>query len=401
MAAADLPAVAERNLQRHLRENPYPGRGLIVGRSADGAAWLQVYWIMGRSENSRNRRFVVDGSSMRTEAVDPAKLSDPTNVIYEAILELPDLYVVGNGDQTRTIVEALAAGGSFEDALATREREDDAPNYTPRISGLLDLRGHMHGVPPRVAISILRAADADAAQSDRITTRPALPPPGLGLGITTYAGDGDPLPPFRGDPLWLPLAGGAGHVLATYWDALDAGNRVALAVKTIPVGAGPGQHPRPQRPRRLSGIRGRPRALDQRPGVRSAPLGRLREDARLQDLLGPAAQRGALGRVEVLRQRRPQRGLRAQLRQERLHVGQQWLGHRLAGVVPDHGAQLVLDVERERVVDAPDRAVARPAKRGRPCGRRCSSASRRSPCGASRRRARRAVRSRCGCGRWG
>ena len=238
---AGLPAAAEVNLQRHLRENPYPGRGLILGRSADGAAWLQVYWIMGRGENSRNRRFVVDGSSMRTEAVDPARLSDPTNVIYEAMLELPDLYVVSNGDQTRTIVEALAAGGSFEDALATREREDDAPNYTPRISGLLDLRGHMHGAPPRVAISILRAADADAAQSDRITTRPALPPPGLGLGITTYAGDGDPLPPFRGDPLWLPLAGGVGHVLATYWDALDADNRVALAVKTIPLDGGPGR----------------------------------------------------------------------------------------------------------------------------------------------------------------
>ena len=241
MPAADLPAVAEVNLQRHLRENPYPGRGLIVGRSADGAAWLQVYWIMGRSENSRNRRFVVDGASMRTQAVDPAKLSDPTNVIYEAMLELPDLYVVANGDQTRTIVEGLAAGGSFEDALATREREDDAPNYTSRISALLDLRGHMHGAVPRVAISILRAADADAAQSDRITTRPALPPPGLGQGITTYAGDGDPLPPYRGDPLWLPLAGGAGHVLATYWDALDAHNRVALAVKTIPLDGGPGR----------------------------------------------------------------------------------------------------------------------------------------------------------------
>jgi IMP cyclohydrolase len=235
-----LTDVADANLRRHLRENPYPGRGLILGRSADGAAWVQVYWIMGRSENSRNRRFVVEGASLRTEAVDPSKLSDPTNVIYEALLELPDLYVVSNGDQTRTVVETMRAGGSFEEALETRAREDDAPNYTPRISGLIDLRGGVHGIAPRMAISILRASDADASQSDRVSTRPALPPPGFGLGITTYAGDGDPLPSFRGDPIWLPLAGGAGHILATYWEALNADNRVALAVKTIPVAGGPG-----------------------------------------------------------------------------------------------------------------------------------------------------------------
>ena len=237
---AGLALVAEANVQRHLRENAYPGRGLVLGRSEDGAAWVQVYWIMGRSENSRNRRFVVDGASMRTEAVDPSKLSDPTNVIYEAMLELPDLYVVSNGDQTRTIVETMRAGGRFEEALETREREDDAPNYTPRISGLIDLRGGAHGLPPRLAISILRASGADASASDRVTTRPALPPSGFGLGITTYAGDGSPLPSFRGDPIWLLVSGGAGHILAMYWDALDTENRVALAVKTIPVGGGSG-----------------------------------------------------------------------------------------------------------------------------------------------------------------
>ena len=239
-AGSGLAAIAEANLQRHLRDNAYPGRGLILGRSADGAAWLQVYWIMGRSENSRNRRFVVEGSTLRTEAVDPGTLRDPTHVIYEAMLELPEIYVVSNGDQTRTIVETMRAGGGFEEALETREREDDAPNYTPRISGVIDLRGDLYGAPPRMAISILRASDVDPGQSDRTTTRPTLPPAGVGLGITTYAADGDPLPSFRGDPLWLPLEGGAGHVLATYWEALDADNRVALAVKTIPVGGGPG-----------------------------------------------------------------------------------------------------------------------------------------------------------------
>lgn len=240
MAAPDLAAIAAGNLQRQLRENRYPGRGLVLGRSADGAAWLQVYWIMGRSENSRNRRFVAEGTTLRTEAVDASKVVDARLIIYEAMLELPDVYVVGNGDQTRTVVETLAAGGTFEEALAGREREDDAPNYTPRISGLIDLRGHTHGAPPVLALSILRASDADATETDRTTVRPASPPPGLGLGLTTYTGDGDPLPPFRGDPLWLPLQGGAGHVLATYWEALDGENRVALAVKTIPVGSGRG-----------------------------------------------------------------------------------------------------------------------------------------------------------------
>ena len=212
----------------------------MLGQSANGAAWLQVYWIMGRSENSRNRRFVVEGTTLRTEAVDVSKVVDPRLIIYEAMLELPDVYVVGNGDQTRTVVETLAAAGAFEEALAAREREDDAPNYTPRISGLIDLRGHTHGALPALALSILRANEADAAETDRTTVRPASPPPGLGLGLTTYTGDGDPLPPFRGDPLWLPLEGGAGQVLASYWEALDGENRVALAVKSIPLGGGPG-----------------------------------------------------------------------------------------------------------------------------------------------------------------
>jgi IMP cyclohydrolase len=229
----DLHAEAKRALSEHLEQNPYPGRGLVVGRSAAGD-WLQVYWIMGRSENSRNRRFVADGPALRTEAVDPARLADPSLVIYEAMLELPSLYLVSNGDQTRTACDALAAGGDFEAALATREREPDAPHYTPRISALLDLRG----AQPALALSILRASDADPAQTDRCSFRPAPPPPGLGLGLTTYRGDGTPLPSFRGDPLWLPLSGGPEAVLESYWGALDAGNRVALAVKRIPAAGG-------------------------------------------------------------------------------------------------------------------------------------------------------------------
>jgi IMP cyclohydrolase len=233
----DLQAVAGRTFAERIEQNPYPGRGLALGRAATGDAWLAVYWIMGRSDNSRNRRFVADGATLRTEPVDASRLADPSLVIYEAMLELPGVYLVSNGDQTRTLRDALGAGGRFEDALATREREPDAPHYTPRISGMLDLRG----ATPALALSILRASDADPAQSDRTTFRPAPPPPGFALGLTTYEGDGDPLPSFRGDPLWLPLEGAAERVLERYWDALDRANRIALAVKRVPAAGGPSE----------------------------------------------------------------------------------------------------------------------------------------------------------------
>lgn len=229
-----LEAQAKASFASHLEDNPYPGRGLVIGLEASGEAWLQVYWIMGRSPNSQNRIFVAEGGELRTEPHDLSAVEDPSLIIYEAMLELPGLHLVSNGDQTRTVADALAAGGSFEAALATREREPDAPNYTPRISGLLDLRA----AEPRLALSILRANDADSSETDRITFRPAPPPPGLGLALTTYQGDGSPLPPFRGDPLWLPLEGGAEAVAARYWQALDGANRVALAVKRIPVDGG-------------------------------------------------------------------------------------------------------------------------------------------------------------------
>ena len=231
----DLHAAAKRAFAERIEQNPYPGRGLALGRAASGDAWLAVYWIMGRSENSRNRRFVADGATLRTEPVDATRLADPSLVIYEAMLELPGVTLVSNGDQTRTLHDAIAAGGRFEDALASREREPDAPHYTPRISGMLDLRG----AAPALALGVLRASDADPAQTDRTSFRPAPPPPGFALGLTTYEGDGDPLPSFRGDPLWLPLEGGPEQVLERYWDALDRANRNALAVKRIPAEGGP------------------------------------------------------------------------------------------------------------------------------------------------------------------
>jgi hypothetical protein len=223
-------ARAQQALSGHLGQNSYPGRGLVVGRSSIEDAWLIVYWIMGRSAHSQNRRFVAEGTVLRTEPVDASLVRDPSLIIYEAMLELPRVCLVSNGDQTRTIYETLQAGGTFDDALATREREPDAPNYTPRISAMLDLRS----VPGALTLSLLKASVPNPEWTDRYTYRPASPPSGLGFGLTTYMGDGSPLPSFVGDPLLLPLEGAAQAVLETYWEALDAGNRVSIAVKRIP-----------------------------------------------------------------------------------------------------------------------------------------------------------------------
>ena len=220
--------IAEGNFERHLRGNRYPGRGLVIGRTESGG-WTLVYWIMGRSENSRNRRFVVDGETLRTEPIDSSKVENPELIIYEAMLTLPGTYLVGNGDQVRTVADALSAGGRCDEALCNREREPDAPNYTPRITGMPRL---LHKKCP-VSLTIMKAHGADPALTDRFTYRPATPPPGLGYGLRTYIGDGNPLPSFSGDPLLLPLRGGAERLLDVYWQGLDAENRVALAVKWI------------------------------------------------------------------------------------------------------------------------------------------------------------------------
>ena len=230
----ELHVFAEQNFGRHLAANSYPGRGIVVGRlesPEDEEVWVQIYWIMGRSENSRNRRFVVGGpadTELRTEARDPALVSDPTNIIYDAMLELPNIYLVSNGDHTRTIQDTIERSARFEDALAVREREDDPPNYTPRIASMLDLRGH-----GELAFAILRANAADHEETDRIVWRFPFPPKGLGYGITTYRHDGNPLPPYAGDPLWLPLVGSATEVADAYWNILDEDNKIALAVKVI------------------------------------------------------------------------------------------------------------------------------------------------------------------------
>ncbi len=224
----DASTIAAANFEL-LRKNPYPGRGLVIGRSSVEDAWLMIYWIMGRSTASRNRKFVVDGHTLRTQPIDTRQMENPELLIYDAMLELPNVYLVSNGDQTRTIYDALLAGSTFDAALEKREREPDAPHYTPRISGMLNLQEY----PGVVTLSILKANQANPALTDRFLYHPAKSPRGYGVGLTTYHGDGNPLPSFSGDPLFLPCIGSVENVLESYWNTLNADNRVAIAVKQI------------------------------------------------------------------------------------------------------------------------------------------------------------------------
>ncbi|CAG7644153.1 hypothetical protein PAESOLCIP111_04636 [Paenibacillus solanacearum] len=222
-------AQAEQYLNS-LQDNVYPGRGIIIGLTPDGTRLVQVYWIMGRSENSRNRVFIEEANGfLRTEAKDPAKLTDPSLIIYYPVKHVNGAHIVTNGDQTDTIHEALQAGGSFESALATRTYEPDAPNFTPRISGIVDLRDEQFAYK----LSILKSSANTEDQTLRHTYSYEKALPGLGHCIHTYAGDGNPLPSFQGEPALVPLFDDARQIADTYWNALNDENKIALLVKTI------------------------------------------------------------------------------------------------------------------------------------------------------------------------
>jgi len=236
MDEATLQQTAQTHLER-LRANPYPGRGIVLGQTAGGTAWLQLYWIMGRSENSRNRVFVADGQRLRTEPLHPEKVENPELVIYNAMDVHEAHHVVTNGDQTDTVMDALRRGAGPEDALRTRRHEHDAPHYTPRISG------GVHAVTGSAWLAILKADHTQPAgsrdggvvtQSLRQFHEFEALPAGLGWCLTTYAGDGSPLPSYGGEPMLLPLSGEGEELIQAFWGALNAENRVALALKTIP-----------------------------------------------------------------------------------------------------------------------------------------------------------------------
>ena len=211
-----------------LSSNTYPGRGVIMGMSADGKSAMIAYFIMGRSENSRNRIFERFNGGMRTKAFDESKLQDPSLIIYNPFLERKNIDIVTNGDQTDTIYNALEEGKSFEDALMTREFEPDAPNYTPRISGIAYYTNNDFNY----SLSILKSADGDPSACNRYFYR-YNPRNGIGHFIHTYECDGNPIPSFYGEPEVVALPNTAEELANIIWKNLNEDNKVSLFVRTV------------------------------------------------------------------------------------------------------------------------------------------------------------------------
>ena len=224
------------SLAAELGATSYPGRGIILGASGDGAQAVIAYFIMGRSGNSRNRVFVAEGEGLKTQAFDESKMEDPSLIIYSPVRKVgADVTVVTNGDQTDTVVDFLRDGGTFEQALRTREFEPDAPNYTPRISGMVVRDREGGGF--RYALSILKSNGGDPRSCLRFFYEYA-PVAGLGHFIHTYAGDGSPLPSFEGEPAPVVLEGDIDAFTDTVWNSLDADNKVSLFTRTIDLKTG-------------------------------------------------------------------------------------------------------------------------------------------------------------------
>lgn len=231
---ASIEAAAKENRDR-LQQNSYPGRGIVIGLTPDGTRLMQVYWIMGRSVNSRNRIFVQEENGfVRTEAADPAQLTDPSLIIYYPARHADGVHIITNGDQTDTIWEAVKSGGTFEEALSTRTFEPDGPNYTPRISGIVDLNDKLNAYK----LSILKTTGGDPSQTQRHYFHYEKAIAGIGHCIHTYQGDGEPLPSFTGEPYPVPLGNDAEETARTFWNALNEENRISLLVKTIPLNGG-------------------------------------------------------------------------------------------------------------------------------------------------------------------
>lgn len=222
------------SLTQELSSNSYPGRGIVIGKSADGKYAVTAYFIMGRSVNSRNRIFIEDGEGIRTQAFDPAKLSDPSLVIYAPVRVLGNKTIVTNGDQTDTIYELMDKQQTFEQALRTREFEPDAPNYTPRISGIL----HIENGAFNYAMSILKSNQGNPDACCRYTFAYEKPAAGEGHFIHTYMGDGEPLPSFEGEPTWIELAGEIDTFTEAIWRSLNEENKVSLFVRYIDLATG-------------------------------------------------------------------------------------------------------------------------------------------------------------------
>ena len=222
------------SLEKELKENAYPGRGIIIGKSKNGKYAVTAYFIMGRSENSRNRVFVEEGTGIRTEAFDPSKLSDPSLIIYAAVRVLGNKTIVTNGDQTDTIYELMDKQQTFEQALRTRTFEPDAPNYTPRISGIM----HIENGGYNYAMSILKSNHGNPDSCSRYTFSYNNPAAGEGHFIHTYMGDGNPLPSFEGEPELVEIPDDMDAFTEMLWNSLNEDNKVSLFVRYIEIASG-------------------------------------------------------------------------------------------------------------------------------------------------------------------
>ena len=224
-----------KSLENELNSLAYHGRGIIIGKSVDGKKAITAYFIMGRSVNSRNRVFVAEGDAMRTKAFDESKMTDPHLIIYYPVRVLGNKTIVTNGDQTDTIYELMDKQMTFEQALRTREFEDDAPNYTPRISGII----HHENGEMNYAMSILKSADGDGSSCQRYTYAYSNPLAGRAKFIHTYKADGNPLPSFEGEPKTLELPDvDIDTMTDIIWKNLNEDNKVSLFVRYIDLATG-------------------------------------------------------------------------------------------------------------------------------------------------------------------
>ena len=220
-----------QDLRAVLRDNTYPGRGIVLGKSADGQKAVIAYFIMGRSEKSRNRIFVEEDGGLRTQAFDPAKLKDPSLVIYWPVRKFGAATIVTNGDQTDTIYKFLAAEKTFEEALRMRTFEPDPPILTPRISGLVHKDGSYR-------LSILKSANGNAESTQRFFYEYPQPVAGEGHFIHTYLGDGNPVPSFEGEPELVRIEGDIDSFTSLMWENLNEANKVSLFVRFIDLADG-------------------------------------------------------------------------------------------------------------------------------------------------------------------
>ena len=223
-----------RDLAKELQENAYPGRGIVIGKSEDGTKAVTAYFIMGRSENSRNRVFVEEGEGIRTQAFDPSKLTDPSLIIYAPVRVLGNKTIVTNGDQTDTIYDGMDRQLTFEQSLRCRQFEPDGPNYTPRISGVM----HIEKGTFNYAMSILKSNNGNPEACNRYTFAYENPVAGEGHFIHTYMHDGNPLPSFEGEPKLVAIPDDIEEFTDMLWNSLNADNKVSLFVRYIDIASG-------------------------------------------------------------------------------------------------------------------------------------------------------------------